>query len=270
MEQLFSLIIVADVFVALFVILGLVQSIRANVKTGCLSQLLVFGAVASFLAVFVMRTINEIELDPQEFIALVGGMAAFILFGLLFLILDMRKESYKALYSRGLFSIFTGFLLLGAFFFIPVIPQQIIQIPTATPITDAVLESVADANIIPTEAMLPTVTDRPSATPTMTRTPLPAATATPTRRVYVPPTITPTLVNIPVEDDCGATVLSNLNVREYDDVNSDIVAIIPEGRYINILGKNDDNSWYLTEFEAEQGWVVADFLQLDSICFVER
>lgn len=269
-EQLFNIILVGDAFVALFVLVSIIQSAQKNVKAGCFSNLLVFGAIAAFLAAFLIRAINGITLTQQDTLALLGGIGVLVVFGIVFLIWDGRREGYQSIYSRGLLSIISGILLAGSFLFVPLIPEYIVQIPTATPITDAVRESIAQANIVPTEAVLPTGTQRPEATPTLTRTPLPTPTNTPTRRVYIPPTITPTLVNLPVENDCGATLTTNLNMRASDSTTADIVGIIPEGRYINILGKNADETWYFTEFEGEQGWIAGDYLRLDDVCFVER
>ena len=61
----------------------------------------------------------------------------------------------------------------------------------------------------------------------------------------------------------------NLNVRSEPDTDSDIVGIIPEGRFVPVLGRNSDGTWWRTEFEGEQGWIARDFIEPDPICLVD-
>ncbi len=259
----------------LFALLSIVQSIRGQVRTGCLSTLLIAITLFSFLAFVILEAANTdpmTGLNRNVALGIVGGL---LVIGVVLWFLERRnKSAASALYSRGILGIGTALLLAVLFFLTPQIPENIIPIPTATPIAVAVNNNnTADttgSNIVPTDvAAQATSTPLQTLAPTQIYTPLPSPSPTRTRRAYVPPTVTPTPQEIAVEDRCGATVTTNLNVRAEDNVDSEIVAIIPAGDYIPLNAKNIDGSWWQTEFQGETGWVVSDFLDLDPVCSLE-
>jgi uncharacterized protein YgiM (DUF1202 family) len=200
-----------------------------------------------------------------------GLIGVLFLLGVVLWLLERRaQESVASMYSRGIFSVGTGFILLIAFLFVPQIPTTILPIPTSTPIAAAVNNPDNSSNIVPTSVAVDiTATPQLTATPTLTRTPLPSPSPTRTRRAYVPPTPTVTPEGLAVLDNCGATVSTNLNVRAEDSTDSDVVSIVPEGQYVNLIAKNPDSTWWQTDYEGIEGWLFADLLTLDPACLVE-
>jgi hypothetical protein len=267
---------ISIVALSLYTLLGLVLVFRRQSQTGCLSIVLMTVIVGSYLAFLIGAASSD---EPQSVLVttIAYGIVGVLLgIGIIFWLIERRGEnSTQPLYSRGILSVGTGVLMAVAFFFVPIIPNSILIQPTSTPIAESVLESRDDtdnqSNIVPTAVALE-ITDAPilTATPTITRTPLPSPSPTRTLRAYVPPTITPTPESLRVDDQCGGVVTVNLNVRQEDDVDSDIVAIVPEGSRVALIAKNTDGTWWQTEYDGERGWISRDFVELDSICLVDN
>ena len=116
--------------------------------------------------------------------------------------------------------------------------------PTATPtfISRAVLE-LAPSPTIPFD--LP---DLPTFTPTPTITPTPTETPTPT------PTPLPTYV---------AEIIGELvNLRSGPGDDYDVLAIIPLGETVELVGKTADGEWIMVRArDGEEGWIYKDLLQ---------
>ncbi len=116
--------------------------------------------------------------------------------------------------------------------------------PTATPtfISREVLE-LAPSPAIPFDLPdLPTFTPTPTVTPTPTKTPTPTPTPLPT---YVAE-ITGELVNL----------------RSGPGDSYDVLAIIPRGETVELMGKTDDGEWIMVRAgDGEEGWIYKDLLQ---------
>ena len=272
LENLPFSLTVAGVALLLFGLLSIIQSVRGQVRSGCLSTILMTVTLGGFVAFVVQSASSNDPITPlARNIAL--GLVGFLIFlGVALWFLERRKEDSAAtLYSRGVFSIGTGVILLVAYLFVPQIPTSILPIPTSTPIVAAVNAQGEDsANIVPTAVGVDsTETLEVTIAPTQTRMPLPSPSPTRTRRAYVPPTSTPTPEAIAVLENCGATPTTNLNLRAEDNTDSDIVEIIPEGEYIGLTAKNLDGTWWKTEHNGVEGWLFADLLVLDQACQIE-
>lgn len=266
MEQLFNTLVAGNVFVALYLLMSIIQSARKNVRAGCGVHFFAFMAIVLYTVALVTLAALQEPITQAVGIAYAVGIALLIGLGVILLIWDMRSKEYKALYSRGLMSILLGSFLGIAYFAIPIIPQNIVVIPSPTAIADGLSRTVNTANVVPTDVVEVTPMPTLQVSPTITNTPLPSPSPTRTLRAYVPPTITPTPEFIAVDDSCGATVTQNLNVRAQDNVDSEVVAIIPAERYIEIFGKNLDGTWWQTEWEGNRGWVLGELLSLDLTC----
>lgn len=68
----------------------------------------------------------------------------------------------------------------------------------------------------------------------------------------------------PQRDAFIATVLldpgANLNLRRTPDVNAEVLAQIPSGTTLIIMGKTADDEWFETSFEGASGWVAVSFV----------
>jgi len=271
-----SLLVSAGAFL-LFAILSIVQSLRGQKRSGCLSTILMTITLFAFLIFTIRASTGGDELATTTRSVALALIGAAIFVGIVLTLLDRRGEDEtNSLYSRGILSIGTGILLLAGFYFVPQIPNTIIQVPSPTPISQAVgstdddTTAESEGNIVPTSvAANATATPMDTPVPTITRTPLPEPSPTRTRRAYVPPTPTATPESVQVEDLCGAVVLTNLNVRAEDTVDAEIVAIIPEQTRVALSARNEEGTWWVTEFEGETGWVAAEFLQLDPVCGID-
>lgn len=267
-----NLAVAAAVALALFVIIGFIQAIREKTQVGCLSNFLVFIALAASIASAVLITLGNEQDSPVPLIIL-GSVVVLLVLSIIIYVLERRGEQFKRLYSRGLLGIGVGIIIAVGFFFTLFVPSAVFPLPTATPIVAGIQESqdstAIAGNIVPTQQANTTATPRATYTPTQTYTPLPPPSPTRTRRAYVPPTITLTPEEEQVSENCDARVTVNLNVRAEPTTDADIVAIIPEDTFVRIVARNDDGNWWRTEFQGEQGWVSGDFLELDPICTVE-
>lgn len=56
------------------------------------------------------------------------------------------------------------------------------------------------------------------------------------------------------------TQSSNLNMRAEPSTNAEVIARIPKGTRINILG--EDNGWYLISYNGRQGYVFSNFVTI--------
>jgi hypothetical protein len=274
-----NLVIAADVLFGLFFLIGLIQSLQRQAKAGCWSALFLTSAALPFIGAVILYALADANTRASLSVLILASAGAWIILSFILWILDRRAgEKFQSAFSRGILGIGVGLFGLASFFFVPVLPQAVFVIPTPTGIAESVLvRSTNGSGVIP--VIVPTTVAQsssapeviqPTFTPTITTTPLPQPTMTRTLRAYIPPTITTTPDAPAVSDDCTALVNQNLNVRQNPTTDADVVAIIPEGRYIQLLARNLETTWWLTEFEGEQGWVVGEFLTIAPICYNER
>jgi hypothetical protein len=100
-------------------------------------------------------------------------------------------------------------------------------------------------------------------TPTQTRTPRPTETPTATRQRFVTstPTFTPTL-----PEPCLASAVYNLNMRAEPATTSDLILTIPFDTVLSLYGSNEDQTWWFTLYEGQQGWVSDEFVNTSPAC----
>lgn len=118
---------------------------------------------------------------------------------------------------------------------------------------------------LPTDTLAPIVslTPRFTATPVPTRTPLPTFTDVPSITPIPPtPSDTPTPTEIPPVVGIIAS-LETVNVRQGPGVNFPaIVALVP-GTGVEVLGQNEDATWYNIKMEdGSEGWVASSLLRI--------
>ncbi|MEM6282666.1 MAG: SH3 domain-containing protein [Chloroflexota bacterium] len=266
----FNLSIAATVFLALYALTALIQALRKDLRAGCWSHFLITVAILLFSGSFIFSTRTE-EPQPLTTPISAGALISLAVLSVITLFIERRGEQFAALYSRAILGLGTSVILTVSLFLTPLVPESIIQIPTSTPVSQSLLAAsnsagVAAGNIVPTQDTATTATPVATAEPTLTRTPLPSPSPTRTRRAYVPPTATETPELEAVAEACDAQTTVNINVRSEPSTDAEIVAIVPEGLFIEIFGKNDDGTWWNTEFEGERGWVFGGLLQFDPVC----
>ncbi|MEL6149576.1 MAG: SH3 domain-containing protein [Chloroflexota bacterium] len=270
--MLFNLSIAAAVFIALYALTALIQAIRKDVRAGCWSHFLITVAILLLIGSFIVSTRTE-DPDPLAIPIAAGAIIGLGAVSLVTLIIERRADQFAAMYSRALLGLGVSILLAASLFVTPILPQTVLRVPTSTPVSQSLIASsatdVSGSNIVPTQDAAVVPTDAITMEPTITRTPLPSPSPTRTRRAYVPPTITPTPELEAVAEACDARATVNLNVRDEPTTDSEVVAIIPEGDFVRILGRNDDSTWWNTEFQGERGWIFGDLIELDPICNVE-
>lgn len=270
----FNFGVAGSAFLGLFALISLIQAARKEAQAGCWSTISILLGFSLLIASFILSSLSENVVGLSLPIVL-GTLATLAVISLIVYVLERRSDEFKQLFSRGLLGLGTSILLTIAFWLIPMIPQQIFPLPTPTPIAQAIRNTSssasANANIVPTDAQASqsTPTERATVASTTTYTPMPSPSPTRTRRAYVPPTLTVTPEATVVAEECDAQVTVNLNVRAEPDTDADIVAIIPEAQYIALYGRSDNGTWWLTEYEDEEGWVFGEYLTLDPICLTE-
>ncbi len=83
----------------------------------------------------------------------------------------------------------------------------------------------------------------------------PAATATPQA-----PLATPT------SSVCRATGSLNVNVRTGPGTDYPAFGTLSTGTSLNVVGRNNDSSWYVVDYNGRQGWVSNSVVLLDGPC----
>lgn len=264
-----NLVFAADVFIALFILFGVIGSIRNKARVGCWSNIYLFLGGSLMIASFVLNALSDEEPANVGLLAAFIGIASLIVASLVLVVLDRSNDQYEGMYSRGVLGAGMGAILLVAAIFIPIVPNTIIPIPSPTPIVAAVRNTPVAIDVVVTGSSDTTIEMQPTSEPTITRTPLPSPSPTRTRRAYIPPTTTPTPIAPRVADNCGATINVNANVRSEPTTDGEVVAIVPAGRYVSVVARNTENTWWQIEFERQQGWVFGDLLSLDEVCTIE-
>ncbi|MEA3338144.1 MAG: SH3 domain-containing protein [Chloroflexota bacterium] len=113
--------------------------------------------------------------------------------------------------------------------------------------------AVAQAEVAPTEAPLPTGTGVPAAT--ATDTPEPSATPTDTPEPTAIPTDTPVPAPQALADSQA------LNVRKGPGTLYPVAGQLGQGDSVDIIGRNNDSSWWQVAFpDGSQGWVFANLV----------
>ena len=124
--------------------------------------------------------------------------------------------------------------------------------PSATPTPSDTPPPTLTPTDPPTPTALPTDSPTPSATYTLTRTPLPTATDT------ARPTATPTLMGL-------VRARQSINVRSGPGIVYAAIGALSPGDSVQVLGRNDDFSWYQVRLDqGDIGWVSATLLRIDA------
>lgn len=126
--------------------------------------------------------------------------------------------------------------------------------PSATPSPSDTPPPTATPTDPPPPTALPTDSPTPSATFTLTHTPRPTATDT----AQPTATPTPTLMGL-------VRARQNINVRSGPGIGFAAIGALSPGDSVQVLGRNDDFSWYQVRLEqGDIGWVSATLLRIDA------
>ncbi len=131
-----------------------------------------------------------------------------------------------------------------------------------TPSDEAVIE------LAPTDTLqpIPSLTQRLTATIRPTSTDIPTFTPTPTLTEVPPtpsdtptPTLTPTVVGI-------VSAVRSINVRSGPDTNTSVITALPAGAGVQIIGQNEDGSWYNIRIldDGREGWMASRFIRVEN------
>ena len=132
-----------------------------------------------------------------------------------------------------------------------------ISVATNTAMPTAAIEGEIEVEVssVLTDTPTPSPTPVPTetATPVPTDTPVPEPTATPTQ---APPTATPTPIIASV------TVDVDLNARAGPGTDYNRVGLLPAGTTVEIIGRNDDRSWWQIVYPNAAGgtaWISSSY-----------
>jgi hypothetical protein len=122
------------------------------------------------------------------------------------------------------------------------------------------------AQVEPTWTLAPlvTLTERFTATPVSSRTPLPTFTFTPSE-TPIPPTPSDTLTPTEVPPVIGIVQsLNSVNVREGPGTSFNTIAVLDPGTGVTVLEANEEGDWLMIEMEdGDQGWISAPLLRVE-------
>lgn len=111
-----------------------------------------------------------------------------------------------------------------------------------------------------------TVTSLPESTGTVTLTVSNAPCELGAVRADVPPVATTPFDPVPIEGVCAASGPNNINIRTEPTTQSGVVALLPSGQPIQVVGQNDGGSWYAVQGEFVQGWIAASVVFTTGPC----
>ncbi len=244
---------VGIVFGLAFALNTLLQVMRRAPRIGFVHVLLAFLTALLPLVALVAGALNAE--DTSGTTAAARALAALLgVAGLLAVLLEVRRpERLKA--SRGLLSLGVAALLALVTLTVPATATALLvtptpfQLPTVTPTAPV------------TATLMPSPSPSATGTPTATRTPFPTETATSPVFATRTPSPVPTL-----PAPCGAVVNFNLNLRAAPSTEADVLASIPFNTRLELFGRSADSGWWYTVYEEQAGWVLGEFLTLDTVC----
>ena len=131
-----------------------------------------------------------------------------------------------------------------------------------TPSDEAVIELPPTDTLQPIPSLTPrlTATIRPTSTDLPTFTPTPTLTQVPPTPSDTPtPTLTPTVVGI-------VSAIQSINVRSGPDTGSSVITALPAGTGVQIIGQNEDGSWYNIRIldDGREGWMASRFIRVEN------
>jgi uncharacterized protein YraI len=85
-----------------------------------------------------------------------------------------------------------------------------------------------------------------------------------TAQVTPAPTVQFTPVTI--EGACAASSPGNVNIRSGPGTDFSVVALLPASQPIEVIGQNEDGSWFAVQSEFVQGWVAAFVVVVTGPC----
>ncbi len=254
------LLLAALAALGLLIINGGLQLIRrADAHAGWLSGLLGLAAASAILAVLVYHSFGRPVSPDPVLVLVVFGVTELAVGGLVTLLVERRRSTFRPETSYGLLMAGIGFFTVMASVFVPVLPGQF------SPPAPAVVPTLtATPTILPSHTPAITATATLQPTLTFTVTPSPPPSVTPTRMPYRTPTpsITPTVTAY-----CGAVVNYNLNLRRLPSLDSEVLVVIPYETIIAVAAQNADGTWWFVVYDDTWGWVDASFISLDTDCF---
>lgn len=280
MVEVILLLAAGVVFALLFLLVSLIRTLSRKEKITFLDLFLAFLVTILLVAALINNYLGDTPLTALPYAPpivtperVVGGVGAVIaVFGLVFAILEMfRPQGLKG--SRGILAVWMGLLLAVSTFTVPIAAQQFKferKPPQLLAESGAVIteEVTADPNATPipptrTPTPEPTLTPSPTRTPTMTRTPRPSATFTSTRYTFATRTPEPTAT---LPNPCLAMTLYNLRLRAAPNAEAETLVVIPFNTNVAVFGRNQDSTWWFTEYEGQSGWVDGQYMQITAAC----
>jgi 4-amino-4-deoxy-L-arabinose transferase-like glycosyltransferase len=255
-------------FAVLMLLNAIIQTIRKPPKLGFWHTWLAFISTLLPIGAIISNTQSETP-DPLINQGAVLIAAVVIVLSLLILVIEARRAERNLLQSRGILGVGVGALVILSTFAVPQISNAI---EVATSPDPTVVAQNATATIIAASATA-TFTNTPEPTLTPSRTP----SATPSRTPAPPtPSITPFLYNSPTPVPTatleggvvceGKVAEFNINMRRLPSTNAGIRQGIPAGAELRVIGPNEDASWWLVEYQALDGWVSNDVVEVGEGC----
>jgi hypothetical protein len=263
-----TLPIIGGIFALLLILQSLSRALRGRPGVTFLSFLLALFTVVP-LSLFVIRS-NQAEGLPVR-VLLVAGM--LLIAGIVIAIIERRRSKPSGNQSAGILAVGVSILLLASVFINPMIVDALAKSASASSGAAETTEVASAASVTPTEELeTPETQTRQTATVFMTNTPLPTITPVPTADLpdvlptrFIYTTLVPT-VTVEVVAVCEGINGNNLNLRAEPSADGELLTTIPFSSTIVIYGRNADSTWLLTKFKNQDGWVKAEFVDLNSDC----
>ena len=167
--------------------------------------------------------------------------------------------------ARGWLAIGIGLIIIAVAFVIPQF-NQVAPSPTEvafaapTAIND-VANAPASSNTLGDQRFVNTRRMNPAPTQTPVELARTIPSPVPPDLYFFTPTPTPEGLS------CEGMIETNLNLRKYPTVaEGNIVGLAPEDKQVQVIGRTQATSWYYVTFDIYEGWVDADFVDVDEAC----
>ncbi len=94
---------------------------------------------------------------------------------------------------------------------------------------------------------------------------LPPALASPTP-IVAAPTLPPVVQATPTPSTCQVSSTLNVNVRTGPGTNYPAIGSLFPGTALNVIGRNNESTWFVVNYNGQQGWVASSVVQLGGPC----
>lgn len=286
-----GMIVISGMFALLFIVSVLINLLHGRRETGFWDTLFVFTAAIAGVLALANADVNPLVSGGLRLIAIV-----LVVFGLLILSVDLLRRERNLSRSKGLLGFGGGLLLAVSLFVTPMLSGMVTLLPDfSTAPAQAVGmpnpgDSAAFAQGMPSNIAFGTMPDAPPTTEAVEIAAVPTTTPPPPRPIL--PTPTPTNTSFPLiratpgasetadpeqneqtagngtdsAATCQGVIINNLNLRAAPDAGSELLTTLPYNTIVTLTARNTDSTWWATTYNSQQGWLLAEYVELLNDC----